>query len=181
MAPQTPTPPAPRGARPWLAIAALGLGIFMLITIEELPIGVLTLMADDLGITRGQAGLAVTLPGVLAAAIALVVPVITRGLDRRTVLVVALACVVVSCFLSVVSVGIATLLLSRLFAGVAIGLYWATLPIVAVRQVAPGLEARALTLAFAGSGTALVLGVPLASAIGTHAGWREALDRKSVV
>lgn len=159
--------------RRWAAVAAIGIGIFTLVTIEELPIGVLTLIADDLGVSRGVVGLAVTLPGVLAAVIALVAPVITRRLDRRLVLVLALAAVVVSCGLSVLSTGMYSLLFSRIFAGIAIGLYWPAMPVITVRQVPAERSAAALTVAFAGTGGALVLGVPLASWLGSQLGWRE--------
>ena len=164
----------PSGLRPWLSIVALALGIFMLITIEELPIGVLTLMADDLVISRGLAGMSITLPGIIAAVVALLAPLFARRLDRRLVLVIALGCVVVSSAATALSTGVVTLLGSRVLTGFAIGLYWATLPIVAIRQLAREHAGRALTVAFAGTGAALVLGVPLASWIGTHLGWREA-------
>ena len=82
---------------------ALAIGIFVLITVEELPIGVLSVMAPDLGVSEGMAGLAVTIPGILAGVVALCTPVLVRGMDRRLVLVLALASVVVSCGLSVVA------------------------------------------------------------------------------
>lgn len=162
------------GIRGWAAVTALAVGIFVLITIEELPIGVLSVMAPDLGVSEGVGGLAVTVPGVLAALVAMATPVIVRGLDRRLVLVIALVCVALSCLLSVLAPSFAVLLLARLFAGVAIGLYWAVLPLVALGQVDARHSARALTLAFSGTGGGLVLGVPLATWIGTHLGWREA-------
>lgn len=159
--------------RRWTALVALAVGIFVLITIEELPIGVLSVMAPDLGVREGVAGLAVTVPGVLAGVVALSTPVIVRGMDRRLVLVLALLCVAISCGLSVIAPNFTVLLLARLFAGVAIGLYWAVLPIVAVAQM-PESPARALTVAFGGVGAALVLGVPVAAWIGAHLGWRAA-------
>lgn len=161
-------------ARQWAATIALAVGIFILITIEELPIGVLSVMAPDLGVSEGVAGLAVTVPGVLAGVVAIFTPVIAGSLDRRLVLVLALASVVVSCVLSVIAPTFAVLLLARLFAGVSIGLYWAVLAIVAVAQMPPHRAPRALTIAFSGAGAALVLGVPVASWIGTHLGWRTA-------
>lgn len=168
--------PGPRRPawRSWAAVVALGIGIFTLVTIEELPIGVLTLIADDLGVSEGMVGLTVTFPGVLAAGIALVAPVITARLDRRTVLLAALAAVVVSCVLSVLSTGIHTLLASRIATGIAIGLYWPTLPIVAVRQVGPRRAPLALAIAFAGASAAIVLGVPFTAWVGALLGWREA-------
>lgn len=156
------------------AVVSLAIGIFVLITIEELPIGVLSVMAPDLGVSEGLAGLTVTAPGVLAGVVAVVTPVLIRGWDRRLVLVTALVCVVLSCSLSVVAPNFAVLLAARLFAGIAIGLYWAVMPIVALGQVPGEQAAKALTLAFGGAGAALVMGVPLAAWIGAQLGWREA-------
>ena len=161
-------------ARRWAGDAALAVGIFVLITIEELPIGVLSVMAPDLGVDEGVAGLAVTVPGILAGVVALCTPVIVRGMDRRLVLVLALASVALSCALSVVAPTFAVLLLARLFAGISIGLYWAVMAIVAMGQVPREHTARALTIAFSGAGGALVLGVPVAAWIGAHVGWRAA-------
>lgn len=161
-------------ARRWGGVVALAVGIFVLITIEELPIGVLSVMAPDLGISEGIAGLAVTVPGVLAGVVAVLTPVIVRGLDRRLVLVLALVCVVASSILSALAPTFLVLLVARLFAGIAIGLYWAVMAIVALGQVEPRHAARALTIAFGGAGAALVLGVPVAAWIGAHVGWRAA-------
>ncbi|WP_394215211.1 MFS transporter [Brachybacterium vulturis] len=168
-------------ARRWAGVVALAIGIFVLITVEELPIGVLSVMAPDLGVSEGVAGLAVTVPGILAGAVALCTPVLVRGMDRRLVLVLALASVALSCALSVVAPTFAVLLLARLFAGVAIGLYWAVMAIVALGQVPAKHAARALTIAFAGAGGALVLGVPVAAWIGTHVGWRLAFAAVGIV
>src|SRR5699024_4457695 len=161
-------------ARRWAAVACLGVGIFVLITIEELPIGVLSVMAPDLDVSEGVAGLTVTVPGILAGVVAVLTPVMIRGMDRRLVLVLALGSVVISCALSVLAPTFALLLVARLFAGVSIGMYWAVMPIVAIGQVPRQLRSRALTVAFGGAGAALVLGVPLASWIGAHLGWRSA-------
>lgn len=163
----------PRGPRAWAAVVVLGLGIFVLITIEEAPIGVLTLMADDLGVSRGTAGLAVTVPGILAGLVSLVTPVLTRAWNRRTVLIAALASVVISCALTVLAPTFPLVVVARLFAGLAIGLYWAVLAVVAVRQVRPERVPLALSIVYGGVGGALVLGVPLVAWIGSHLGWRE--------
>ncbi|MFC0672931.1 MFS transporter [Brachybacterium hainanense] len=155
------------------AVLSLAAGIFILITIEELPIGVLTVMSADLGVSPGVAGLAVTLPGLLAAVVAVLAPVAIGRLDRRLSLVIGLASVVLSCLLSVFAPTFGWLLAARVLTGVAIGMYWSVLPVVAMRQVAPEHRTRALTLAMSGTGAALVLGVPLTSWLGNTFGWRD--------
>ena len=47
----------------WPGVVVLALGIFAMVTVEELPIGVLTLISDDLGASEGAVGLGVTLAG----------------------------------------------------------------------------------------------------------------------
>jgi predicted MFS family arabinose efflux permease len=52
---------------PWSAVAAIGVGAFALVTAEFLPVGLLPQIASDLAISEGQAGLVITLLGIVAA------------------------------------------------------------------------------------------------------------------
>ncbi len=156
----------------WAAVAALALGMFTLITVEQLPIGVLTLISDDLHVSEGAVGLAVTFPGILAGVISLVVPGATAKLNRKSVLWLSLCTVFVSCAVSAVAPSFEVLLASRVLTGVAIGMYWPVLPIIASAQARPEHRATAFTLAYAGIGSALVLGLPLATWLGVVFGWR---------
>lgn len=146
--------------------------MFTLVTIEQLPIGILTLVSNEFGVSRGQVGIAVTLPGVLAGIVALLVPGATASLNRKTVLVLSLGAVIASCALSAWAPSFWILLFSRVFTGLAIGMYWPVIPLVAGAQATPRHKATALTLVFAGIGSALVLGLPLATWLGVTFGWR---------
>lgn len=155
-------------------MVALALGIFTLVVIEQLPIGVLTLISDDLEVTYGNVGLAVTLPGLIAGIIALLVPGLTKRLNRKTVLVMALLATFVSCSISALAPNYLILMASRIVTGIAIGFYWPVVPLLASAQVEPKDRAKALTIAYAGTGSALVLGLPLATWLGTWLSWRGA-------
>lgn len=157
---------------PWIAIVTLALGIFVMITIEELPIGVLTLIGDDLGLSSGVVGLSVTIPGVLAGAVAVLTPTLIGRLDRRLALVLALLLVFVSAVTSAIAPNLVTLLASRLFAGIAIGVFWALMAVVTARVAHPDDLPKALTVAFGGVSAAIVMGVPFAAWIGALVGWR---------
>lgn len=157
---------------PWAAIVILALGIFTMTTLEQMPIGVLTLVADDLGISGGAVGLGVTVPGLLAAVTAILAPRVTARLDRRMVLAVALFIAALSSFLTAVSVNTATYLGSRILVGLAIGTFWSLLGATVVRIAAKDQLSRALTIAFSGSAGAVVLGVPLSTWLGTVLGWQ---------
>lgn len=150
----------------------LALGIFTQVTIEQLPIGLLPLMSADLGASDGQTGLAVTVPGLLGAAVALSLPGMARDIDRRYLLVISLAAVTVSTILSAIAPTLPLLLASRVITGFALGLYFPTMPRAALAHVPKRHGAAALALAFAGVGTALLLGLPIATWLGTVLGWR---------
>ena len=57
-------------------------------------------------------------------------------------------------------------------AALAHGVFWSALAPAAARLAPPGQAGRATSLAFVGIAAALVLGVPLATALGQAAGWR---------
>lgn len=40
----------------WVAVVTVGIGAFALVTTEFLPVGLLSQIADDLGISKGQVG-----------------------------------------------------------------------------------------------------------------------------
>ncbi|CAJ1584444.1 MFS transporter [[Mycobacterium] wendilense] len=157
---------------PWVAIVALALGIFVMITIEQLPIGVLTLIGGDLGVSSGMVGLAVTIPGILAGAVAVFTPTLIGRLDRRLALVLALLLVFLSAVTSAIAPNLVALLAFRLFAGVSIGIFWALLAVVTARVAHPADLAKALTVAYGGVSMAIVIGVPFAAWIGAMLGWR---------
>lgn len=157
----------------WGRVVLLGFGIFTLVTLEQLPIGLLPLMTSDLHATDGAIGLAVTLPGILAAVIALILPGITRGIDRRLILVASLAAVVLSTVGSALAPSTGVLMASRILTGFAIGMYWPVMPQVALAHVPRRHSAAALSIAFAGVGSAVLLGIPLSTWLGTTVGWRE--------
>lgn len=70
----------------WMAVFSLAMGVFGLLTAEYLPASLLTLMAADLGVSEALAGQAVTVTAVVALFAGLLVPGLTRGIDRRWVL-----------------------------------------------------------------------------------------------
>ena len=51
----------------WMAVIAVGLATFSVVTTEMLPVGLLTPIADTLDISTGTAGLMISLPALLTA------------------------------------------------------------------------------------------------------------------
>ncbi|MFE2325613.1 MFS transporter [Streptomyces sp. NPDC059385] len=166
--------PAPAAWKGWAAVFAVALGIFCLITSELLPVGLLTPVAADLGVSDGTAGLMVTVPGLIAGFCAPLVTVGAGRLDRRHVLCVLLALMTVANLAAVLAPNFTVLLTARLLVGVSVGGFWAIAGGLAGRLVPARHVGRATALVFSGVPTASVLGVPAGTLLGELGGWRTA-------
>ena len=158
----------------WMAVFSLAMGVFGLLTAEYLPASLLTLMATDLGVSEALAGQAVTVTAVVALFAGLLVPGLTRGIDRRWVLLGFSTLMVASNLLVAVSSSFAVLLLMRILLGIALGGFWSMAAAVAMRLVPSALLPRALSIIFSGIAIGTVVAVPLGSYLGGLYGWRSA-------
>ncbi|MEV7424287.1 MFS transporter [Streptomyces sp. NPDC091212] len=154
------------------AVLALAAATFTVVTTEMLPVGLLTALGDGLRLSDGTAGLTVTLPGVVAALAALVLPVAVRGADRRSVLGALLALLAGANLLAALAPTFGLLLAARSLVGVCIGGVWAVAAGLGVRLVRGEQAGRATAVIFSGIALASVLGVPAGTLMGALAGWR---------
>ncbi|QNP72697.1 MFS transporter [Streptomyces roseirectus] len=156
----------------WPAVLALAAATFAVVTTEMLPVGLLTSLGASLGVSAGTAGLAVTLPGLVAAGTAPLLPVVVRRSDRRHVLVALLLLLAVAGLLSALTPGLAVLLVARALVGVCIGGVWAIAAGLPARLVPGERAGRATAVVFSGIAVASVIGVPAGTFLGEAAGWR---------
>ncbi|MFE2041268.1 MFS transporter, partial [Streptomyces sp. NPDC059477] len=171
----------PLAARPRAAVLALAAATFSVVTAEMLPVGLLTSLGTDLGVSAGTAGLALTLPGLVAALAAPLLPVAVRGADRRTVLCVLLLLLAAADLLCALAWNFTVLLIARALVGVCIGGVWAVAAGLAVRIVPSAAVGRATAVIFSGIAVASVLGVPAGTFLGALAGWRWAFAALAVL
>ena len=158
----------------WWAVVAVMIGIFLLVTAEQLPIGLLSQVASSMGVTPGMAGLMVTVPGVVAAFSAPLLPVAVGRLDRRIMLTVLMAVMVAGSVLSALAGSFILLLAARVLVGLSIGGFWAVAGSIAPRLVPEAQVPKAMTMIFGGVAAASVLGVPLGTLLGDLSNWRVA-------
>lgn len=165
----------------WMAVFSLAMGVFGLLTAEYLPASLLTLMAAELGVSEALAGQAVTVTAVVALFAGLLVPGLTRSIDRRWVLLGFSMLMVASNLLVAVSSSFAVLLLMRILLGIALGGFWSMAAAVAMRLVPSALLPRALSIIFSGIAIGTVVAVPLGSYLGGLYGWRSAFFAAAAV
>ncbi|GGL95419.1 MFS transporter [Streptomyces fumigatiscleroticus] len=161
-------------AKGWLAVLAVTLGIFSLMTSELLPVGLLTPVGSALDVSEGTAGLMVTVPGLVAAVSAPVVTVATGRIDRRVVLAVLIGLVGAANLASAFATSFAIVLVARFLIGISVGGFWSIAGGIALRLVPEKHVPRATAIIFGGVETASVLGVPTGTVIGDLSGWRTA-------
>lgn len=176
------TPPTTRASpsltaeqvRSWPAVWVLGLGTFLFVTTELLPVGLLPSIGSGLGMSTSVTGLLVSVYGGIAALTAAPLTSLVRRVNRRRLLVGLLGVLVAGNVVSALAPSYAVLMISRLVIGLAHGVFWSTTPAVGARLVDPKDTVRAIAVVLGGISVASVVGVPLGTAIGQAVGWRAA-------
>lgn len=163
---------APDVPASWAGVVSLGLGIFAIVMSEFLPASLLPRIADDLEVSTGVAGQAVSVTAVAAALSALLIAVVLPRADRRRVMIGLTLLAVVSNLLVALAPNLYVLLPARLLLGVALGGFWAMATAMAAHLVHPDHLGRALTIVNSGVALATVAAVPLGAWLGDVWGWR---------
>jgi predicted MFS family arabinose efflux permease len=165
-------PATPTDRRGWIAVLSVALGSFVLVLSEFLPIGLLPAIAADLHVAVGTAGLMVVVTAVLGAIGAPVVTVVTSRVDRRVVLWVLIALLVVADVLGAIAPTFGLLLGARMLLGLCIGGFWALGSGIASRLVRESAVIRATSFITAGVSVATVVSLPLGALVSAVATWR---------
>ena len=164
--------PTPR--RGWAAVGALTLCVSTLIAAEFLPVSLLTPIAANLHMTDGQAGQAIAISGVFAVVTSLFISALTRGVDRRRVLLALTALMVVSGLLVALAPNALIFMAGRALIGVVVGGFWSMSAATVMRLVPEDHVPRALNLLNGGNALATTIAAPLGSLLGRVIGWRGA-------
>lgn len=167
--------------RRWLAVFSLACGTFVLVNTEFLPIGLLSPIAQSLGVTEGHAGLAVMLPGLVAAISAPLIMLFAKKMDRRNLLLLLSASVILANGIAVMAESFNVLLIGRIILGIGVGGFWSFAIPSGRRLVSEEQGARAISLITAGVAVGTVAGVPAGAFIGDLFGWRMAFTLNSAL
>jgi len=160
----------------WLAVVALGLSSFVIVTTELAPIGLLSPLAAAFGQTEGDAGLLVTVYAWLAAAVALLSALFLGKQPPKRLLITLMFILSLSSVIAAQASTFSTLLGARMVGAVAHGAFWAMIGTVAVQLVPAHRVGLATSIIFGGVSVASVLGIPLANLLAHFDGFRTAFN-----
>ncbi len=155
--------------------------VFVSVTTELLPTGLLPAMSRDLGVSAGRVGLLVTVYALMVAVLAAPIGMAAARYGRRSVITVALVGYAVCNAITAVSDAYPLTVVGRVIGGLSHGLFWGMVAGYAGRMVTPDRVGRAVTIASAGGTAAVLLGVPAGTAIGVSFGWRAVFGGFAVV
>ncbi|MFF4584335.1 MFS transporter [Streptomyces sp. NPDC001388] len=155
-----------------LALLALAVGAFGIGTTEFVMMGLLPDVAADLRISLPTAGHLVSAYALGVVIGAPLLAAVTARMRRRTLLVSLMALFVAGNALSALAPGYDWLLAARFLSGLPHGAFFGVGAVVATGLVAPERKARSVSLMFLGLTVANIAGVPVATLVGQHLGWR---------
>ena len=159
---------------PWVGLLTLAGAIFVSVTSEFLPTGLLPDMAKGLGVGVATTGLLVSIFAGTVVAATTPLTTLTRRLSRKRLVIVVLLVIAVANVLAGLAPNYGVLVGARILGGAAHGLFWGVVATYPAYLVAGKRLGRAIAITAAGGSAAFVLGVPVGTAIGHALGWRTA-------
>ncbi|MFD7239651.1 MFS transporter [Streptomyces syringium] len=155
-----------------LALLALAISAFGIGTTEFVMMGLLPNVADDLGTSVPTAGYLVS---AYALGVVIGAPLLTAmgsRIPRKRMLVLLMGLFTIGNLASALAPSFGLLVVGRVLAGLPHGAFFGVGAVVAARLVTEGRQARAVATMFLGLTVANIVGVPTATLLGQHLGWR---------
>ncbi|OKI99406.1 MFS transporter [Streptomyces sp. CB01249] len=155
-----------------LALLALAIGAFGIGTTEFVVMGLLPEVAADFQVSIPAAGFLAT---GYALGVVLGAPLMTAlgtRVSRKRMLMILMGLFIVGNVITAAAPVFEVMVVGRVIASLAHGAFFGIGAVVAADLVAPQKKAGAIALMFTGLTVANVVGVPVGTYVGQHAGWR---------
>ncbi|WP_210604719.1 MFS transporter [Brevibacterium oceani] len=156
------------------AVFALAIGAFAIGVTEFATMGLLPMIADELGITVPQAGHAVSFYAIGVVVGAPLITTIAAHMDRKILLLCMMGLFALGNLASMLAPTAALFNLARFVSGLPHGAYLGIGAVVAASLVPVNRRGRAMSRVMLGLTIANIFGVPFAAALGNMLGWRSA-------
>ena len=156
----------------WLALLGLSFATFIFNTSEFVPIGLLTDIKNDFGLTEASVGMLISLYAWAVMILSLPLMLLVSKMEMKRLMLWLLGIFTAFQFMSYLSTSFAMLICARIGVACAHAVFWSVISPIAVRIVPDRYRSIALSMVVTGSSIAMILGMPLGRVIGLHVGWR---------
>ena len=154
------------------SLVALAIGAFAIGSTEFVVIGLLPQIATGLSVTVPAMGLLITAYAIGVMVGAPILTALSSLLTTRQTLMSLMCVFIVGNSLSAVAPSYQVLMIARIVTALAHGSFFGVGAIAARRAVAPERATQAISLMFLGLTISNIVGVPGATWLGQHIGWR---------
>lgn len=151
-----------------LLVFILTVGVFGIINTEMGVIGILPLIAETFHVTVPQAGLTVSIFALVVALSAPITPLLFSGMNRKTVMLLALGTFTLSNIISMMTSNFTVLLIARALPAFLHPVYVSMAFTLAASSVSKEKAPKAVARVFIGVSAGMVLGVPVTSFIASE-------------
>ncbi|WP_460730057.1 MFS transporter [Nocardia heshunensis] len=172
---------APRDSWHIPAMLALALGGFGIGTTEFVTMGLLPDIATSMKVSEPTAGHIVSAYALGVVIGAPVIAALCARVPRKRLLMVLMAAFALGNAASVIAPSFATLTIARFVSGLPHGAYFGVASLAAASLAPVGQRAKAVAAVMLGLSAANVVGVPAATWLGQHLGWRDAFVVVAVI
>lgn len=169
------------GIRQWLPLIGVVVSVFIFNMSEFMPIGLLTDISGDFGISESAAGLIVSFYAWAVAILSLPLMLLLKKMQYRPMFLLCVFLFAFFQFLSGMSQNYLTLMVSRIGVAVSHAVFWSVAAHLAVSVVEKKYRRFALSAVATGTSLAMILGLPLGRVIGLALGWRMAFVTIGVI
>jgi predicted MFS family arabinose efflux permease len=157
---------------PWGGLIVLATAVFLSVTAEMVPTGLLPEMSAGLGVTESQTGLLVSFFAFAVVFTSVPLSLLFRRIPRHTLIVGVLVVVSLTSVLASIAPNYEFLVGVRIVGGMAHGVFWSVVGAYSAHLVPKQQIGRAVALTTGGGTLAFVLGVPFSTIVGHALGWR---------
>ena len=156
---------------PSLTLLALAINAFAIGSTEFISVGLMPMIVNTFNINLSQAGLTVSLYALGVTLGAPLLTIVTGTWNRRSLMLAIMLLFISGNLLSAFAPTFLLLLVGRILAALAHGIFMSVSTLIAANVVRPEKRASAIALMFTGLTVATVIGVPLGTFIGQHSTW----------
>lgn len=167
--------------RQYLPLFVMACAAFVFNTSEFMPVGLLTNIAADFGVTEAKAGMLISVYAWAVALLSLPLMLIVCKMEYKRLLLGVVAVFIASQVASGLASGYYALMAARVGVASAHAIFWSVAAPMAARTVPEDRRGTAIAVVATGSSIAMVVGLPLGRVIGLWLGWRQTFMAIGVV
>lgn len=159
-------------AKSMWSIVMLAVAAFVIVTTEYVIVGLLPVLARDMGVSISVAGQLVTLFAFTVMVFGPVLTALLSHVERKRLFVSILLIFAAANALAAVASNLWVLAIARFIPALVLPVFWGTASETAAQIVGVKRAGRAVSQVYLGISAALLFGIPLGTVAATHFGWR---------